>query len=77
MLRCIETERAKVLPLLIEAWLVLLVYMYVRFADINECAVDNGGCEDTCVNSEGSYQCRCDVTGFTLAADGLSCTGEQ
>ena len=56
---------------------MLLVLSYVLFADIDECAVDNGGCEDTCVNSEGSYQCRCDVTGFTLAADGLACTGEQ
>ena len=27
------------------------------FTDINECAANNGGCETTCINSEGSFTC--------------------
>ncbi|XP_051012985.1 EGF-like and EMI domain-containing protein 1 [Acomys russatus] len=27
--------------------------------DINECAIDNGGCQDQCCNTIGSYYCRC------------------
>lgn len=34
-------------------------------ADINECAVDNGGCDQKCVNSPGDYTCSCNV-GYEL-----------
>ncbi|XP_072385212.1 uncharacterized protein uif isoform X2 [Diabrotica undecimpunctata] len=34
-------------------------------ADINECAVTNGGCQQKCVNSAGDYSCNCNV-GFEL-----------
>ena len=27
--------------------------------DINECEVQNGGCANICVNSFGSFQCKC------------------
>ena len=27
--------------------------------DVNECAVDNGGCEHVCINNDGSYSCEC------------------
>ncbi|XP_055387901.1 uncharacterized protein LOC129616312 isoform X2 [Condylostylus longicornis] len=33
--------------------------------DINECAKQNGGCDQKCVNSPGSYGCSCN-TGFQL-----------
>lgn len=33
--------------------------------DINECLDDNGGCDQKCVNSAGSYECACDG-GFKL-----------
>ena len=51
--------------------------------DVNECAVDNGGCTHKCINSQGSMSCACDVgyelfvnsttAGFTIAAseDGM------
>ena len=29
------------------------------FLDVNECLDQNGGCEQTCLNTEGSYQCGC------------------
>lgn len=30
-----------------------------RCADIDECAVNNGGCSQNCVNMDGSYMCEC------------------
>ena len=57
------------------------MYMYINFVDINECLVDNGGCEFSCTNLEGinnttglGYQCGCDY-GYQLAPDNHNCTG--
>lgn len=33
--------------------------------DVNECAKDNGGCNQKCVNSPGSYKCACNF-GYEL-----------
>ena len=41
---------------------------------MDECQSNNGGCDTTCNNTIGSFQCSCE-TGYTLAADGLSCQG--
>ncbi|KAG2471441.1 FBN1 protein, partial [Polypterus senegalus] len=41
--------------------------------DIDECTIQNGGCEAFCTNSEGSYECSCRV-GFALMPDQRSCT---
>ncbi len=27
--------------------------------DVDECAIDNGGCEQLCVNVEGGHRCQC------------------
>src|SRR6218665_1479538 len=40
--------------------------------DVNECDRGNGGCEQLCVNSEGSFQSICHI-GFRLATNGRSC----
>jgi len=40
--------------------------------DKDECAVNNGGCQHTCKNTVGSYQCACD-NGFTLHDDKHGC----
>lgn len=40
--------------------------------DINECYVDNGGCEHVCNNQQGTYSCSCN-TGYNLNEDGLHC----
>ena len=44
-------------------------------ADIDECAVNNGGCSSdaTCTNTPGSFTCTC-LTGYS--GDGFNCTGK-
>ncbi len=41
-------------------------------ADLDECAVANGGCDQTCTNGVGSFACSCD-DGFVIDADGVAC----
>ena len=55
--------------------------MYVHYTDINECLVNNGGCEFSCTNLEGitnttglGYQCGCD-SGYQLTPNNHNCTG--
>ena len=42
--------------------------------DINECQNNNGGCDHTCNNEAGSYNCVCQH-GFNLDEDLHGCTG--
>ena len=44
-------------------------------ADIDECVVANGGCDHTCVNTDGGRTCSCDP-GYSLGSDEESCDGE-
>ena len=53
--------------------------MYVYFnciiiIDINECLVNNGTCFHNCVNTEGSYNCKC-VDGYVLQPNKRDCEG--
>jgi len=45
-------------------------------ADLDECEVDNGGCEHICTNVVGSYQCSC-RSGYFLAVNGKNCVGKS
>ena len=38
---------------------------YHTCMDINECALDNGGCDQKCINEPGSFSCAC-YEGFRL-----------
>ena len=44
--------------------------------DIDECETNNGGCNHTCTNSDGSYTCSCN-TGYTLDLDEEGCSREN
>ena len=44
--------------------------------DIVECDTNNGGCEQNCNNTVGSYYCTCDI-GFQLGDDYHECPGEK
>lgn len=43
-----------------------------RFVDMDECAVNNGGCQHECKNTPGSYECTCN-NGFTLHENRHDC----
>ena len=43
--------------------------------DINECTINNGGCEQICVNDVGTYNCYCNH-GYNLNLDNHTCEGK-
>ena len=43
--------------------------------DIDECQSGNGGCEQSCTNTVGSFFCNC-TDGFLLREDLLGCDGK-
>ena len=47
----------------------------IALSDINECSIHNGGCEDTCTNTNGSYYCECE-SGYSLDKDKKGCSRE-
>lgn len=44
----------------------------MMFADVDECATNNGGCSHRCVNDPGGFHCECPSTHF-LDSDGRTC----
>ena len=44
--------------------------------EVNECLDNNGGCDDTCTNTDGSFECSC-PPGFRLASDERTCNGNN
>lgn len=43
----------------------LFYFFFNDLSDIDECSKENGGCQHECVNTFGSYSCRC-RSGFML-----------
>jgi len=51
--------------------------MSIFLLDIDECQMNNGGCQDGCTNTVGSFVCDCDRTvGFEIGSNGLNCVGK-
>lgn len=44
--------------------------------DIDECRLNNGGCDHICRNTVGSFECSC-KKGYKLLINERSCQGEQ
>ena len=44
----------------------------IFFTDMDECAINSGGCQHECKNTIGSYHCTCH-NGFTLDDNGRNC----
>ena len=44
-------------------------------ADIDECEEGTSGCEQICMNTDGSFICDCDP-GYTLNPDDMTCSGD-
>ncbi len=47
---------------------------FLYLPDVNECQMNNGGCDQICINTNGSTLCSCEA-GYSLGADNLSCEG--
>ena len=45
-------------------------------SDINECTINNGGCEQVCTDTVQSYFCSCNG-GYSLNADARTCAGKK
>ena len=45
------------------------------FSDFDECLARSDDCEQTCVNTHGSFRCECQ-TGFILEKDRKTCRGK-
>ena len=43
--------------------------------DLNECETLNGGCQQQCINTNGSFNCQC-RNGFFLNGNGRTCAGK-
>lgn len=43
--------------------------------DVNECAVNNGGCSEECINLQGSFRCKCGI-GKALGRNSVTCEGQ-
>jgi len=54
---------------------IMCVFMHVVPTDKDECEELNGGCQQTCVNTLGSYHCEC-REGFRMHADARTCIGK-
>ena len=54
--------------------IVLIKNINFKNIDVNECGTNNGGCQQQCTNTVGSYSCSC-YTGYTLNSNGKTCTG--
>ena len=52
---------------------ILYVYnVFFHLPDVNECASDNGGCDNVCKDTDGSYTCSC-TKGLILSQDRHTC----
>lgn len=48
----------------------------MHFPDIDECSENNGGCEDQCEDTVGSFVCLCTAPGLKVdEVDMFSCVG--
>ena len=55
--------------------LVCFVCFHALCVDIDECARDNGECAEICNNTEGSYYCSCNESGYEVIMNNETCQG--
>ena len=74
--RCMHSEHIHT-PITIHSTLYFQFVHHLCYitADVDECLVNNGGCSQLCVDTADSFECACNA-GFSLEADGTTCTGK-
>lgn len=61
-----------VLNVVSDVWSFLCAERVLCALDVDECVLNNGGCQHVCVNTPGSYECRC-KHGFFLSDNQHTC----
>ena len=49
--------------------------MGLHCSDVDECLTANGGCQQLCNNTVGSFFCACQI-GYSLEPNGFNCSGK-
>ena len=66
----------KLISLLWQLGVTVSIIVYLSCSDVDEClSSDRGGCEQSCINLQGSYECSCQQ-GYVLESNGSNCNGE-
>lgn len=60
------------LPYVCSESLYYLAFPFPSLLDVDECQDNNGGCQQICVNTMGSYECQC-KEGFFLSDNQHTC----
>jgi len=55
--------------------LQIICEVFFSLSDVNECAINNGGCEQICNNTIGSFICTCG-SGYQLDENRMNCSGK-
>lgn len=56
----------------------IMSWFFIGAVDLNECLDgNNGGCQDLCTNTVGSYHCECSWPGYQLDQLKTDCIGEE
>ena len=55
---------------------LLMFSLFLSYSDTNECETANGGCNQYCTNTIGSYTCSCG-SGWVLGVDNHICNGRK
>ena len=55
--------------------LVIVIGCLCDFTAENECDIDNGGCEQVCINTFPFFNCSCE-DGYFLNSDRFTCSGK-
>ena len=50
------------------------IFIYNQLSDIDECTLGINGCNQNCVNTDGSYLCSC-FAGYHLMSNQKTCVG--
>ena len=53
----------------------IIICKMLNTIDVDECTMNNGGCEDGCENTIGSFFCTCPSYGQGFKANGTKCIG--
>ena len=55
---------------------IAVTILSLLHVDLDECAEGSDNCDHNCTNTQGSFECTCNV-GYKLESDGSSCSGRH